>query len=463
MKKRLYYLLCVLCLVLILLPGSAFAVDVTMILDGRQLVSDVAPEVKNGVTFVPVRVVTENLNANVDYLPADGENAAYVSVYNYLQKERVRQVNTGTAQVKLYENHMYFYAGDAHGYVGYNMVAGGDISAQEASALTKESYPLLAAPFIKNNRMMVPLRFIAERIGFTVDYADGKIVMISSEKLMLDGVELQDMLLEDNYVTKNKTLISSTVELLESARGKQCAAVSDYAYVTPKLAFRNAAGETVAIWQFAAPQGESWDNQPFSALYLHDRLNDIWYIADQTVYDELYNANLENYFLPPYYAFEKIQVVSSQPPSVDGVQLKYATTYSRVGMHRELNLYSNYADTARLYAALQDGIIREVSEPETSYGNLFEISDYYIEQYIVGFYDEAPIYEKYSGENAVNADLTFVLYEMLEGEPEFGSDSRQLLYDQQTGKWYAFSADAYKMVVELLQTAQSKSLYSVSA
>ncbi len=290
-----------------LIPTSAWAADITMILDGKQIISDVAPEVKNGVTFVPVRVVTENLNANVDYLPAAGENGAYVSVYNYIQEERVRKVNTGNAQVKLYENHMYFYAGDAHGYVGYNMVAGGDISAQEASALTKESYPLLAAPFIKNNRMMVPLRFIAERIGFTVDYADGKIIMTSSERLMLDGVELQELLLEDNYITKNKTLINSTVKLLESARTKQCAAVSDYAYVTPKLAFCNAVGETIAVWQFAAPKGESWDNQPFSALYLHDRLNDIWYIADQNVYDELYNDNLENHFLPPYYEFEKKQ------------------------------------------------------------------------------------------------------------------------------------------------------------
>lgn len=309
MLKSLRALLLMLCVGVCasgLASAPAFAADITMILDGKEIVSDVAPEVKNGTTFVPVRVVSENLNATVEYVPADDENPAHVDVDNYLVKQRIREVKTAKAQAKLFEGPIRFFDGDPNAYVCYSAIITGDMSTQEMNELTTEKYPLLAAPYIKNNRMMVPLRFIAERIGFTVDYADGKIVMTSGERLELDGVEIKDMLMDDDYVTNNKILINSTIDLLQSARGEQCSAVSDYAYVTHKLAFRNAGGEVVAIWQFAAPAGESWQEQPFSALYLHDRLNDIWYTADWTVYDELYNNSLENSFLPPYYSFEKL-------------------------------------------------------------------------------------------------------------------------------------------------------------
>lgn len=284
------------------LAVPAWAADMTIILDGKELVSDVAPEVKNGVTFVPIRVVAENLGADVSYYPAaDG-----IRLRNYLREPNDRTIKTETAQVTISESGMKFYAGKPVVEITHTAVAGGNISTQELHELMDESYPLLAAPYIKNNRMMVPLRFIAERIGFKVEYSDNRIIITTAKRLALDGVDIKDMLLEDDYVSKNKQVIFDAITLLQESRGEQCPAASDYAYVTPKLSFRNADGEVVAIWQFAAPKGESWQEQPFSILYLHDRLNDVWYTADQTVYDKLYNANLENYLLPPYYAFERL-------------------------------------------------------------------------------------------------------------------------------------------------------------
>ena len=38
------------------LAVPAWAADMTIILDGKELVSDVAPEVKNGVTLVPIHM-----------------------------------------------------------------------------------------------------------------------------------------------------------------------------------------------------------------------------------------------------------------------------------------------------------------------------------------------------------------------------------------------------------------------
>lgn len=295
--KKLILTLATICALSFALP--AFAADIAISLDGNKVVSDVAPEVKNGTTFVPLRVVSESLGADVEYIPANATEPACAYVSNYLVEDRVRNIKTATADITLTEDGMYFYAGEPTAYVAYNMTAGGEVSADEQRKLTKEAHALGAAAYVKNNRIMVPLRFIAEQIGFTVDYANMQITIISGKKLMLDGVEIKDMLLEDDYVTRNKSLMGDTIELLAAARGTQCAKPTEYAYTTPKLAFRNDAGKVVAVWQFASPGGGG-------EVYLHDRLNDVWYSADSKVFAEKYSANLENYFLPPYYSFEKL-------------------------------------------------------------------------------------------------------------------------------------------------------------
>lgn len=300
MKKRMCLTGLVLAGVMCLgMSGSAWAADMAITIDGSRIVSDVAPEVKNGTTFVPLRVVSESLGADVEYIPANGSEPACAYVSNYLVAERVRNIKTETADIKLTESGMYFYDGKAAAYVAYNMMAGGEVSSDEQKKLTHEEYPLTAAAYVKNNRIMVPLRFIAEQIGFTVDYADMQITITSNHKLVLDGVEIKDMLLEDDYVTKNKSLISNTIKLLEAVRGAECEKPADYVYVTHELVFRNTASEVVAAWQFASPKSGS-------EVYLHDRLNDVWYSADSDVFAEKYSDNLENYFLPPFYSFEKL-------------------------------------------------------------------------------------------------------------------------------------------------------------
>lgn len=281
------------------MSGSAWAADMAITIDGSRIASDVAPEVKNGTTFVPLRVVSESLGADVRYIPANATEPAYACISNYLVEDRIRNIKTTTADITLTEDCMYFYAGEPMAYVAYDMMAGGEVSREEQRKLTREGYSLGAAAYVKNNRIMVPLRFIAEQIGFTVDYANMQISITSGKKLMLDGVEIKDMLLEDDYVTKNKSLISNTIKLLEAVRGTQCEKPADYVYVTHELVFRNAADEVVAVWQFASSAGKS-------EVYLHDRLNDVWYSADSDVFAEKYSDNLENYFLPPFYSFEKL-------------------------------------------------------------------------------------------------------------------------------------------------------------
>lgn len=147
-------------------------------------------------------------------------------------------------------------------------------------------------------------------------------------------------------------------------------------------------------------------------------------------------------------------------PQDEGTALQCMTAYSRIGMGRSLYQYSEYGDVELMYSTLMNGMWHKVDEPKTPYGNMFEISDYYMEQYVIGFYNEAPVYEANSGENAGNAKRSFVLYKMLEGEPEYDENGRHLLYDVQKDEWYTFDAESYEQLVQLLADDERTVLFS---
>nr|WP_238933451.1 stalk domain-containing protein [Brevibacillus choshinensis] len=70
MKRRLYPLLLSL-LVLLFIPGWAAASSakeepVNLMIGGQAVTPEVPPEIKNGRTLVPVRVIAEGLGADVD-------------------------------------------------------------------------------------------------------------------------------------------------------------------------------------------------------------------------------------------------------------------------------------------------------------------------------------------------------------------------------------------------------------
>ncbi len=284
MKKKNWLISLILAGVMCLsLSGNVFAADMTILLDGNKIVSDVVPEVRNGTTFVPLRVVSENLGAVVYY--QDG-------TVTIAREDRIVVLSLDGQEAKV-----------------------------RSADGQEQTVNLDGGVFVNNGRTMVPLRFVAEAMDMQVNYLPGE---------------------------------------------------------------------------------------------------------------------------------QRITVTGREPLVVDGISLKYATTYSRIGMSRSLKQYSGYGEVAAMHESLQSGILREVAEPETDYGSMFEISDYYMEQYMVGFYDEEPLRKENSGENATDAALRLVLYKMLEGTPEYGGDSRHLLYDMQKDKWYVFAAESYDEFVRLL-------------
>lgn len=100
-----------------------------MNVDGRTMEMDTPPVIKDNRTFVPYRAIAELLGAKIEYDP------------------HVRTITTTFNGTRITMS------------IGYNHYAvGGKI------------YPMDTAPYIQNNRTMVPIRFVAEVIGYDVGF-----------------------------------------------------------------------------------------------------------------------------------------------------------------------------------------------------------------------------------------------------------------------------------------------------
>ena len=128
-SKRLVSLFLSMVLILCVIPFSASAADIKLIIDGKTVASDVAPVVKSGTTLVPVRVATENLGAIVTW-----------------------NANTRTATIKTAIYTVEFVINS---------------TTYKVNGVSKT---LNIAPELIGGRTMVPIRALSEAIGATVDY-----------------------------------------------------------------------------------------------------------------------------------------------------------------------------------------------------------------------------------------------------------------------------------------------------
>ncbi|MFB9326359.1 copper amine oxidase N-terminal domain-containing protein [Paenibacillus aurantiacus] len=150
--------LCIVCLFLMtflfMLMPSTYAAEVQIKIDGVLAVSDVKAESKNNRTMVPLRIVSENLGASVEW------NNTKV----FLKK------NSKTVE----------------------------LTTNSASALKDGTEVQLdVQPYLKNNRVMVPLRFIAEAFDCSVKYRNS-IITIDSKPLVIDGMVVKALQNEYN-------------------------------------------------------------------------------------------------------------------------------------------------------------------------------------------------------------------------------------------------------------------------
>lgn len=132
-------------------------------LNGQYISSDVAPVIENSTTLVPVRVISEKLGAEVDW---NNQNRKVV----IKTSEKQIQLSIGSKQATINSN-----------------------AASNAAQLE-------VAPFIKDEKTMVPLRFIAEELGLKVTWNNDEriISLTSSDNEAAGRTELNDYIISTN-------------------------------------------------------------------------------------------------------------------------------------------------------------------------------------------------------------------------------------------------------------------------
>ncbi|MDR0490352.1 MAG: phosphate ABC transporter substrate-binding protein PstS family protein [Oscillospiraceae bacterium] len=131
-SKRIFALALTFSLILCVVSFSTLAAEpVKLVIDGKTIACEVPPDLENGTTFVPIRVVTETLGAEVDYDSA------------------TRNVTVKTSL------HVLIFTIGSKDYT--------------VNGVKKT---LLAAPRLKDNRTMMPIRALSESIGATVGYVE---------------------------------------------------------------------------------------------------------------------------------------------------------------------------------------------------------------------------------------------------------------------------------------------------
>ncbi len=294
MKKIVCTVLLLLAAFLAALPVWA-ADDIAIYIDGERLATDVAPEIVNGVTFVPVRVVSEKLGATVEYSSLSKE----VWVSNFDTNGSLIKLPLGQKTAKK-STELYLEGNINDPEVQAVAQLYPEIAA-ELAHMTTENFggnfiihseiTLLAAPYIKNGRTMLPLRFVSEELGCQVDWnAAAREIQITRQ----DGNAIHSMtiaLLDKPGIDKEtvqKDLVYKCAQMIEEARGEQTtqpANVTPLGYHGYIYTFKDLSGQTLASWQFFVPADEAEEIEGWSAMYLHDELNDQWYEADNSVWE----------------------------------------------------------------------------------------------------------------------------------------------------------------------------------
>ena len=140
---------------------------------------DVTPEVKNGRTFVPISTIGKFLGGNAKW-------------------------DSPSATISLDETEIILNIG------------------MSTALKNGESIQLDAAPFIKNGRTMVPVRFISEAFGYTVNYVPQQVhITTPATEIngnLVDSIQCEIRMTNEvhNRISKNNTFIRRIFDLLNT-------------------------------------------------------------------------------------------------------------------------------------------------------------------------------------------------------------------------------------------------------
>ncbi|MFD2611601.1 copper amine oxidase N-terminal domain-containing protein [Paenibacillus gansuensis] len=149
MKKNILFALFFILSFVMVSPPALAAHPLQLVVDGVVVKTDISPEMKNNRLMVPLRVVSENLGAQVKW----------AGPYVTLTKKNLN--------VTIAKNN-------------FTAVKNGKTIALDAK------------PYLKNNRLFVPLRFVAETLGCSVGYQNST-VTVNASPLIIDGVKINTL------------------------------------------------------------------------------------------------------------------------------------------------------------------------------------------------------------------------------------------------------------------------------
>ncbi len=254
--------------------SPADAATPLLMIDEVVVKTDAAPEVKNNRTMVPLRVISENLGAQVQWKDS----------------QITLTMNQSTVLLTL--------------------------NSQTVMKNGKAEH-LDATPYLKNNRTYVPLRFIAETFGSQVDYKQST-VTIATKPLLLNNQKIKALHYEYHMTMggiiqemKGNSYHHAMFKIFQQ-KGAKVEAPKDYSwqlnldvpgsyYKLGQYDFLNADNKSVQQFDMYSLNQAFPDEllEGYPTVLLHDVSNDSWYIfsdINKESIQKLINAATNNGF-----------------------------------------------------------------------------------------------------------------------------------------------------------------------
>lgn len=274
MKKFFSGIFIVLLLLITAIPTSA--ANTRIMIDGVGIPSDMAPEIRNNRTMVPLRVISENLGAKVHW--------------------------SGSG-ITLTKKDMQV------------------ILKQNSNTVIKNGKPvqLDVKPYIKNGRTFVPIRFLAETFDCNVNYKNST-VTVTTKPLVIDNIKVSALQHEYHMTMggivqqiKGNAYNNAFYDILMENKGKKDEAPANYSwridldhpgsyYKVGQYDFMNSEGKSIKRYDIYSLV-ESFPAETlvgYPEVLLYDATANEWYLftdnALQSI-DELFNNASRNGFL----------------------------------------------------------------------------------------------------------------------------------------------------------------------
>ncbi|MFJ6268153.1 copper amine oxidase N-terminal domain-containing protein [Lysinibacillus xylanilyticus] len=244
-----------LAMILMLTSLPAYAAHSTIKIDGVVVTTDAAPETKNNRTMVPLRVISENLGATVNWTDSK------VTLTNN-KMQITLQPNSNT------------------------VIKNGKIELLDVK------------PYLKNSRLFVPIRFIAETFGCQVNYQNSTVI-VDTAPLVMNNVKVKAVQYEYHMTMggvvqqiQGNTYNKALYKVFTENKGKVVDAPADYSwqinlddpgsyYKDGQYNFMSHENKSIQQFDLYSLNGPFSDEElkGYPEVLIHDVTADKWYLS----------------------------------------------------------------------------------------------------------------------------------------------------------------------------------------